>query len=334
MRPVIYCADIGSVPRGRFGWARTGVGQDGIEAHRGGTEIVHLVDDIAGDLAAGRAVALGFECPLFVPVPDEPLQLGKARSGERDRSWSAAAGAGAMATGIVQVAWILSELRRRCPLATAYLDWDELAAAGGGLLLWEAFVTGSAKALTHVDDAGAAVAAFVNAMPDPSVANAVSVQRPLSLLGTALLWSGWACDIKVLRMPCLVIRAGDILPVPYGETLATDAGMASMESASSNERPLRDRVSSIAAQIPEGLWTSYGDIAAAIGSGARAVATCMRTVPIPTAHRVLNAKGEVAQGFRWPNGRTDDPVELLEHEGIRFLEGRADPRQRWRMGDL
>jgi len=32
--------------------------------------------------------------------------------------------------------------------------------ASGGLFLWEAFVTGRAKAPTHIDDAGAAVSAF------------------------------------------------------------------------------------------------------------------------------------------------------------------------------
>jgi len=53
-----------------------------------------------------------------------------------------------MATGIVQVAWILSELRRRCPHAKPYLDWAKFAAAEGGMFLWEAFVTDRAKAAT------------------------------------------------------------------------------------------------------------------------------------------------------------------------------------------
>lgn len=39
---------------------------------------MELVDAVAGDLIAGEAVALGFECPLFVPVPATPLQLGAA----------------------------------------------------------------------------------------------------------------------------------------------------------------------------------------------------------------------------------------------------------------
>ncbi len=204
---VIYCADIGSVPRNRFGWARSDPAAAEIERHRGGTEIVDLVNAVAVDLEAGCAVALGFECPLFVPVPEDPLRLGAARSGEAARTWSASAGASSLATGLVEIAWILSEIRRRLPAATAFLDWQEFAAAGRGLFLWEAFVSAGAKATTHVDDATVAVAAFNEALPDPIAANAVAAERPLSLLGAALVWSGWSDDGDLLHAPCLVIKA-------------------------------------------------------------------------------------------------------------------------------
>jgi len=204
---VIYCADIGSVPRNRFGWARSDPTAAEIERHRGGTEIVDLVEAVALDLGVDRAVAFGFESPLFVPVPEESLRLGTARPGEANRSWSAGAGASALVTGIVEIAWILSELRRRLPAASAYLDWDEFTAAGRGLFLWEAFVSAGAKATTHVDDAVVAVAAFSEALPEPIIANAVTAERPLSLLGAALVWSGWSDDGDLLHAPCLVIKA-------------------------------------------------------------------------------------------------------------------------------
>ena len=63
------------------------------------------------DLAARRPVALDFECPLYVPVPANPADLGKARKNEGNRSWSAGAGSGAMATGLVEAAWVLRKLR-------------------------------------------------------------------------------------------------------------------------------------------------------------------------------------------------------------------------------
>ena len=207
MKLAVYCADIGSIPTGRLGWSRAEADEAAIESHRGGSEIVDLVDAVADDLAAGTAVALGFECPLFVPVPAEPLRLGMARPGEGNRSWSAGAASGALATGLVEVAWALNELRRRRPSTAVYLDWAEFMGAGEGLFLWEAFVTDRAKAATHVDDAAVAVAAFRHVLPRPQAANAVDSERPLSLVGAALLWSGWSEDLELVRAACLVIKA-------------------------------------------------------------------------------------------------------------------------------
>ena len=214
---VVYCADIGSVPNRRFGWARTEGGRCTVEPHHGGTEIAELVDAVAGDLAAGRPVALGFECPLFVPVTKDADRLGKARGGDGNRAWSAGAGAGALATGIVEVAWILSEVRKRTDGVAVHLDWPEFRRARSGLFLWEAFVTDRAKASTHVDDATVAVTAFRESLPDPRAANAVEAERPLSLLGAALLWSNWSDDIALLHAPCLVIKAAARTASPVGE---------------------------------------------------------------------------------------------------------------------
>jgi hypothetical protein len=206
-RLFIYCADVGSIKQGNFGWAREAVPAGEIEQHRGGTEIVDLVDALADDLAAGVPVALGFECPLFVPVPQDPFRLGAARPGEGTRPWSAGAGTGALTTGLVQAAWLLAELRKRRPDDQVYLDWAEFDAAQGGLFLWEAFVTEKAKAVTHVDDATVAVACFAAALPDPRSASAVTAERPLSLVGAAALWASWSQDVELLRAPCLVLKA-------------------------------------------------------------------------------------------------------------------------------
>jgi hypothetical protein len=204
---VVYCADIGSVPRGRFGWARSEHRKDIEERPSGGTNISDLAGSVTADLAADRPVALGFECPLFVPVPEPPNRLGAQRAGEGNRTWSASAGAGAMATGIVEVAWLLRELRGRVLSTSAYLDWAEFTAAGHGLFLWEAFVSNRAKEATHVQDATDAVDAFQKALPDVMGANAVTADAPLSLLGAAMLWSGWGENIDLLHKPCLVIKA-------------------------------------------------------------------------------------------------------------------------------
>jgi hypothetical protein len=93
VKPLIYCADIGSVLRGAI---RLGADRPRRRRSRDTswwhTEIIELVQSVADDLDAGRSLALGFECPLFVPVPEEALRLGMARAGETNRSWSARAG--------------------------------------------------------------------------------------------------------------------------------------------------------------------------------------------------------------------------------------------------
>lgn len=174
-----------------------------MRSHRGGPEIVDLVEAVAAHLGDGRAVAVGFECPLFVPVPEAPLRLGAARVGEGARSWSAGAGAVALTTGLVQVAWVLSELRKRLPAAASYLDWSSFEGAGSGLLLWEAFVTDQAKGGSHIDDATIAALAF---RAQVRASATVSAERPLSLVGMALLWSGWSIDLSLLHCSCLIVK--------------------------------------------------------------------------------------------------------------------------------
>ncbi len=112
-----------------------------------------------------------------------------------------------MATGLVQVAWVLSKLRERCPTERVFLDWASFQAADVGLFLWEAFVSAKAKGTSHVGDAAIAVECFADALPDPTTSNAVAADSPLSLVGAAVLWSGWSRDTTLLHAPCLVLRA-------------------------------------------------------------------------------------------------------------------------------
>jgi hypothetical protein len=153
---------------------------------------------------------MGFEFPLFVPVNENADDLGSHRPGEvgsvESRSWTASGGACALATGLAQAAWILGELRVDSIAPPVYLDWAHFAKGGGGLFLWEAFVTGAAKRRTHGEDALAAVEAFRDALPEPMGANAVNAEHPLSVIGAALLWSGWSKDAALLHTPCLVIK--------------------------------------------------------------------------------------------------------------------------------
>ena len=195
------CADIGSAAKGNFGWWSS--------AGESGDLPSSLVTHVAALLNDRQPVALGFECPLFVPLVASEMQLTSARPGEGSRAWSAGAGCGALATGLVQVVWVLEQVRLslHAPVS-AHLAWPTFVAANSGLFLWEAFVSGAAKHDSHSRDAQAGAEAFLASLPDPAAANAVVCTSPVySLVGAALLRSGWSEDTSLLRKACLVMRA-------------------------------------------------------------------------------------------------------------------------------
>lgn len=204
---IIFCADIGSVKKGNFGWARHAV--EGTHSPLStGSDIARFTQLIAEDLNAGNQVALGFECPLFVPITADAGELTSARPGEGDRPWSAGAGAGSLATGLTETQWILDhvrlEVRRDVPV---FSHWQPFQASDDGLFVWEAFVTKDAKANTDHGDAELAVNSFRASLPNPEQQNAVDCKcRVRSLIGAALLQAGWTSDLGWLQEPCLVIR--------------------------------------------------------------------------------------------------------------------------------
>jgi hypothetical protein len=99
--------------------------------------------------------------------------------------------------------------RVRMGVDAPYLSWDHFAAAGKGLVVWEAFVTGAAKKSTHMGDALLAATTFSSALPNPMRANAVEVidaDRPFSLIGAALIWAGRSSQTDLLHTSALLIK--------------------------------------------------------------------------------------------------------------------------------
>lgn len=88
--------------------------------------------------------------------------------------------------------------------------------------------------------------------------------------------------------------------------------------------------------LPDGTWTSYGDLAELIGTGPRQVGAYMRDGNVACAYRVLTAGGTVSEGFRWADGRTGrDVPDLLRADGVTVsTRGRADQSQRMSVYDL
>ena len=208
MNPVIYAADIGSIKSGNFGWARLDPEQDTTQVERNdGSEIEKLVDAVEHDLnVSARGVALGFECPLFVPVPENPFLLGAARVGEGNRPFSGRPGTGALVTGLVQIAWILRSLRERCPNLPPSLTGTSSPALAKACSFGKRLSLERQSAALMSTTPSSRRPPFRDSLPNPPAANAVEGVKPLSLIGSALLWSGWSPDPALLDKPCLVMK--------------------------------------------------------------------------------------------------------------------------------
>lgn len=204
----IYCADIGSVAKGNFGWARL----ECVESPTCivGQDIREFASRIADDLNAKHPVALGFECPLFIPLADDPERLTSARDGEGNRAWSAGAGAASLATGLSETIWVLTQIQRKVSInLPVHFKWDTFQQSNAGLFIWEAFVTGGSKTDSHTGDAELAVNQFYRCRSDPESHNAITCPDAHSLIGAALLQSRLKDDLSLLNEPCLVIRANE-----------------------------------------------------------------------------------------------------------------------------
>jgi hypothetical protein len=203
----IFAVDVGS-PK-NFAW----VCDAGLQGKDGDT----LTAAITKSFATGQRIALGFECPLFIPVPRHWDGIGKARVGEGNRSWSAGGGATVTTYGLHEVAWILARLREtgnaKVPIFFSPEAW--LLSNEPGLLLWEAFVTGSDKGRDHVDDAQRACRAFLQLMKrkawdEASQVTVGSEAQSLNLAALAAEWAGWPIAATERNSQLLVVKPAKV----------------------------------------------------------------------------------------------------------------------------
>jgi hypothetical protein len=214
----VVAVDIGSVrPPSKFAWAAFDApGRDAVDE---GTHPQSAVSALVPGLLTGAQAALVLEAPMSVPVPggrqDAWHELGKARRGERDRPWSAGAGAGALATGLAQGGWMLRQLAITVPGLATTTQPGTWRRGHAQLLLAEAFITASGKpeplpAGQHAADAVAAGLALVEILDSSAPITSpvcCSPQDPFNLLAAMALWAGLRIDHAELHAEVLVVAA-------------------------------------------------------------------------------------------------------------------------------
>ena len=211
MNRIVYACDIGSVKSGTFAWARNASLQNTPTASN---DIDDLIANIVRDSRSGLAISLGFEAPLFLPIPDDSTNLNSGRTGESSRSMFAPVGAAVTTIAVHESAWILRRLRASLPAKMQLsMDWRPAwHSPPQKLFVWEAFVSSTAHSDTHERDAATAVQYFLDNENDLDSVNAVTCDNPLSLIAAAALWSNWLSDHRDLHSTCLVLRPLE----PYG----------------------------------------------------------------------------------------------------------------------
>lgn len=134
----------------------------------------------------------------------------------------------------------------------------------------------------------------------------------------------WGRQAIMSRADALAQRIAAIWPAPAD--VPQDGGVA----------PAWELMARAVAELPAGSWTTYGDLAALIGSHPVPVGMRIATYPIDNGHRVMQAGGTISPGFRWYEpDRTDNPMNVLKSEGVEFDEqGHANPAQRFALDDL
>lgn len=166
--------------------------------------------------------------------------------------------------------------------------------------------------------------------------NSTLSNSPFSTKKELLATSGLAMNQQIAQVDrwgknAILARAGEL-----ATRIASCWPAPSDVPSSDGMSPAWALMARAVAELPPGAWTTYGDLAALIGSHPVPVGMRIATHPIDQGHRVLQAAGTVSPGFRWyEKNRDDDPIAILKSEGVQFDErNQANPAQRFTVDDL
>jgi methylated-DNA-protein-cysteine methyltransferase related protein len=118
-----------------------------------------------------------------------------------------------------------------------------------------------------------------------------------------------------------------------GQVTLRDLGREVGVLERSGRRIDREALRNLCDAIPPGYWTTYGDVATAIGvpGAAQSVAGVLATDwSIPNPHRVLRSSGHISPGWRSGDGGGPEACrDLVEKEGLTFGDSDAADAARW-----
>ena len=211
---VVACLDVGSPQKGNVGWA---VLHGGTPRH--GRELPRFLDLLVSHLGMGRSIALGFECPLYIPKRDDPMLMTGARLGEKGVNWCGGPGGSVLATGLAQVNWVLRNLSLSDRNLASSTRWNDFRYKSIPLFIWEAFITSGDGAATqggvpdreqasdHERDAVCGAIAFADrARRQADLVSDLDQEPATSLIGMHLLSTGLATDLSLLNETCFVLK--------------------------------------------------------------------------------------------------------------------------------
>jgi hypothetical protein len=210
----VACLDVGSVKRNSVGWAVLG------SRRIHGGDLQHFIGALDAEINQGRKIALGFECPLYVPRRTDPINLTRKRFGEIGVNWCGGPGGSVLATGLVQVRWVLDRLLEKHQQLRGTTRWAEFCKNEATILIWEAFVTSQvgpkvsvcefrhSRGKPHERDALAgALACEIRIGTIGLTTSDLGIEDSVSLVALQLIASGLASDLTLLNEQCAVVMA-------------------------------------------------------------------------------------------------------------------------------
>lgn len=202
----VCVVDVGSPKQGNLGWCL--IRHDGQEEITGDN-----LDDLVSNISKGistKGLLLGLEACLFVPIRKEVLRLTAGRKGEGNRPWSAGAGAQVLAINLPIMTYIFSEIYQKQPKVNFVLSEDDFTGSPFQIFIFEAFVSGQDKGISHIEDAQimsrSCNAYAANKILPPSILQEEERTQYLNLAACSLLHAGIRSNINYLHYPSPIYR--------------------------------------------------------------------------------------------------------------------------------